>query len=50
MVSIGILMAIPSILAGIDRAFEAQPLAQGASEQIGNMLRKLPIIGGMMGG
>ena len=49
MVAIGILMAIPSILASIDKAFEAQPLAQGASEQMGNMLRKLPIIGGMMG-
>lgn len=49
MVAIGILMAIPTILASIDQAFEAKPLAQGASEQITNMMRKLPIIGGMMG-
>jgi len=49
MVAIGILMAIPTILASIDQAFEAKPLAQGASEQIANMMRKLPIIGGMMG-
>lgn len=49
MVAIGLLMAIPTILASIDQALEAKPLAQGASEQIGNMLRKLPIIGGMMG-
>lgn len=49
MVAIGILMAIPTILASIDQAFEAKPLTQGATEQISNMMRKLPIIGGMMG-
>ena len=49
LVAIGILMAIPTILASIDKMFEAQPIAQAATEQIGGAFRKIPIIGGLMG-
>lgn len=49
LVAIGILMAIPTILAAIDKAFESQPIAQAASEQLAGGFRKIPIIGGMMG-
>jgi len=47
--AVGILLAIPTILAGIDKAFESQPITQAASEQIAGGFRKIPIIGGMMG-
>jgi len=49
LIAIGILMAIPTILAAIDKMFETQPIAQAASEQIAGGFRKIPIIGGMMG-
>jgi len=49
LVAIGILMAIPTILASIDKMFEAQPIAQAGTEQIGGAFRKIPIIGGLMG-
>lgn len=49
LVAIGILMAIPTILASIDKMFEAQPIAQAATEQLAGGFRKIPIIGGMMG-
>ena len=49
LVAIGILMAIPTILASIDKMFEAQPIAQAATEQLGGTFRKIPIIGGLMG-
>jgi len=49
LIAIGILMAIPTILAAIDKMFETQPIAQPASEQIAGGFRKIPIIGGMMG-
>ena len=49
LVAIGILMAIPTILASIDKMFEAQPITQAATEQIGGAFRKIPVIGGMMG-
>lgn len=49
LIAIGILMAIPTILAAIDKMFEAQPISQAASEQIASGFRKIPIIGGMMG-
>lgn len=48
LLAVGILLAIPTILAGIDRALEAQPIAQAATEQIAGGFRKIPIIGGMM--
>jgi hypothetical protein len=49
LVAIGILMAIPTVLASIDKMFEAQPIAQAASEQIAGGFRKIPLIGGLMG-
>lgn len=49
LIAIGILMAIPTILATIDKMFESQPIAQAASEQIAGGFRKIPLIGGMMG-
>ncbi|MBU1500139.1 hypothetical protein KKE48_04710 [Patescibacteria group bacterium] len=49
LVAIGILMSIPTILAAVDKAFEAQPIAQAATEQLAGGFRKIPIIGGLMG-
>jgi len=50
LLALGILMTATQIPQVIDQAFETQPsLGAGTGEQIGGALRKLPIIGGLIG-
>lgn len=49
LVGIGMLMITPQIPTAIDKAFEAGPGVGAGTAEIGGILRKLPLIGGLIG-
>jgi len=48
-IALGILMVIPSIPQAIDKALNVSPAATPDFSQVGGALRKIPIIGGLLG-
>ena len=49
LIGIGFLMVTPTIPSAIDKALEAGSGAGAGTAEIGNIMKKLPIIGGLMG-